>query len=159
MITVWERAQQTKKPVLIYGTGNGADKIIDELSRLGIPVSGIFASDGFVRNRTFRGFPVMGYTQAKEQFGDFLTLISFGSQREDVISGFLKVAEERETYSVDVPVYGDNIFNREFFESHKDGIEKVYSLLEDDKSREVYENVIGFKLTAFFNNFCHKKSS
>ena len=151
MITVWEKAKETEKPVLIYGTGNGADKIIDELSRLGIPVSGIFASDGFVRNRTFRGFPVMGYTQAKEQFGDFLTLISFGSQREDVISGFLKVADERETYSVDVPVYGDNIFNREFFESHKDEIEKVYSLLEDDKSREVYENVIGFKLTGRMN--------
>ena len=33
MITVWEKAQSTQKPVLIYGTGNGADKIIDEATK------------------------------------------------------------------------------------------------------------------------------
>ena len=94
MKTVWERAKETEKPILIYGTGNGADKILDELQRLDISVSGIFASDGFVRNRTFRGFPVMGYTQAKEKFGEFLTLISFGSQRQEVIENFIKISTE-----------------------------------------------------------------
>ena len=97
MITVWERAQQTEKPVLIYGTGNGADKIIDELTRLGVEISGIFASDGFVRSRVFRGFPVISYSDAKEKYGDFLTLISFGSQRPEVLESFRRVAEERET--------------------------------------------------------------
>lgn len=147
MKTVWERAKETKKPVLIYGTGNGADKILDELQRLNIPVSGIFASDGFVRNRTFRGFPVIGYTQAKEQFGDFLTLISFGSQRQEVIENFIKVSKETETYSVDVPVYGDNIFNRDFYENHITEINQVRKMLSDDKSKAVYENIISFKLT------------
>jgi len=147
MKTVWERAKETKKPVLIYGTGNGADKILDELQRLNIPVSGIFASDGFVRNRTFRGFPVIGYTQAKEQFGDFLTLISFGSQRQEVIENFIKVSKEIETYSVDVPVYGDNIFNRDFYENHITEINQVRKMLSDEKSKAVYENIISFKLT------------
>lgn len=151
MKTVWERAKETEKPVLIYGTGNGADKILDELQRLGIPVSGIFASDGFVRNRTFRGFPVMGYTQAKEQFGDFLTLISFGSQREEVIENFIKISRERETYSVDVPVYGDNIFNRDFYESHISEINQVRNMLSDEKSKAVYENIVSFKLTGDMN--------
>ena len=67
MITVWEKAQSTKKPVLIYGTGNGADKIIDELEKLGVTLTGVFASDGFVRSRTFRGFPVISYSEAKEK--------------------------------------------------------------------------------------------
>ena len=151
MKTVWERAKETDKPVLIYGTGNGADKILDELQRLGIHVSGIFASDGFVRNRTFRGFPVMGYSQAKEQFGDFLTLISFGSQRPEVIENFKKVSKESETYSVDVPVYGDNIFNRDFYESHITEINQVRNMLSDEKSESVYENIINFKLTGDIN--------
>ena len=147
MITVWERAAQTDKPVLIYGTGNGADKIIDELYRLGIPVAGVFASDGFVRSRTFRGFPVISYSEAKEKYGDFLTLISFGSQREEVLENFRKISLERETYSVDVPVYGDSIFNRDFLNVHKKEIEAVYNMLCDEKSRKTYENIIKFKLT------------
>ena len=147
MITVWEKAKSTHKPVLIYGTGNGADKIIDELNRLNVPIAGIFASDGFVRSRTFRGFPVISYSQAKEQYGDFLTLISFGSQRPEVLENFKRIAQERETYSVDVPVYGDNIFNREFYEKHKDEIDCVRSMFSDEKSRQVYENIISFKLT------------
>ncbi len=151
MKTVWERAKETEKPVLIYGTGNGADKILDELNRLNISVSGIFASDGFVRNRTFRGFPVMSYTQAKEKFGDFLTLISFGSQRKEVIENFIKISKERETYSVDVPVYGDNIFNRDFYNAHKNEIKLVRKMLSDEKSRSVYENIINFKLTGDMN--------
>ena len=137
MITVWEKAQSTEKPVLIYGTGNGADKIIDELDKLNVKISGIFASDGFVRSRNFRSFPVISYSEAKEKYGDFLTLISFGSQRPEVFENFRKIAQERETYSVDVPVYGDNIFNRDFYEKHKDEIEKVRSMLCDEKSRQV----------------------
>ena len=151
MITVWEKAQSTKKPVLIYGTGNGADKIIDELNRLNVKISGIFASDGFVRNRTFRGFPVISYSGAKEKYGDFLTLISFGSQRPEVLENFKKVAEERETYSVDVPVYGDNIFNRDFYEKHSHEIEEVRNMLCDKKSRQVYDSIISFKLTGDMN--------
>ncbi len=147
MITVWEKAKNTGKPVMIYGTGNGADKILDELQRLNIPVSGIFASDGFVRSRTFRGFPVISYSDAKELFGDFMALISFGSQRPEVIENFIKIADERETYSVDVPVYGDNIFNREFFEKNKHCIDAVRNMLADEKSVKTYENIINFKLT------------
>lgn len=151
MKTVWERAKESEKPILIYGTGNGADKILDELQRLDITVSGVFASDGFVRNRTFRGFPVMGYSQAKEKYGDFLTLISFGSQRKEVIENFIKISKETETCSVDVPVYGDNIFNRDFYNEHKDEIEQVRKLLCDEKSKTVYENIINFKLTGDIN--------
>lgn len=147
MKTVWEKAKETHKPILIYGTGNGADKIIDELNRLEIAVSGVFVSDGFVRNRTFRGFNVISYSDAKKQFGDFLVLISFGSQRPEVLENIKKIASERETYSVDVPVYSENIFNREFYENHISEIEKVKTFLSDDKSREVYENIIRFKLT------------
>ena len=28
-VSVWERLQQTTKPIVLYGMGNGADKIVD----------------------------------------------------------------------------------------------------------------------------------
>ena len=147
MKTVWEKAKETDKPILLYGTGNGADKIIDELLRLGINIDGVFAGDGFVRKRTFRGFPVMSYDEAKEKFGNFLVLLAFGSSRSEVIANFVRIANEQEFCSVDVPVFGDNIFNRSFYEKHKTEIEKVSSVLADEQSKKVFENIVNFKLT------------
>lgn len=151
MQTLWERLKKADKKILLYGTGNGADKIIDELNRLNIPISGVFASDGFVRKRTFRGFPVISYSQAKEIFNNFIILVSFGSSRDEVISNIVKIANEQELYSVDVPVYGNNIFNRDFYEKHCAEIDSVRSHLADEKSLKVFDNIINFKLTGNIN--------
>ena len=47
--TVWEYLSRTEKPILLYGMGDGADKILRVFSDYGIVCSGIFASDEFVR--------------------------------------------------------------------------------------------------------------
>ncbi len=147
MMTVWEKAQSTKKPIFLYGTGNGADKVIDELLRLNIKIEGVFASDGFVRKRTFRGFEVKSYGEVKTAYSDIFVLIVFGSSRNEVLGSFKKIAEENETYCVDVPVYGENIFNREFYDNHKCEIEQVRNMLFDEKSKQIFDNIINFKLT------------
>ena len=64
----WNELQQTNRPIVLYGTGDGAEKVLAQLSARGIIPAAIFASDGFVRNRAFAGFPVMSYAQAKEQY-------------------------------------------------------------------------------------------
>ena len=48
------RLKTADKPIVLYGMGNGADKIIDMLCQEDIKVSGVFASDGFVRQKLFR---------------------------------------------------------------------------------------------------------
>ncbi len=147
MMTVWEKAKNTKKPIFLYGTGNGADKVIDELVRLNIKIEGIFASDGFVRKRTFRGFEVKSYSEVKKIYGEIFVLIVFGSSRIEVLNNFKKIAEENETYCVDVPVYGENIFNKDFYTKHKTQIEQVRNMLFDEKSKHIFDNIINFKLT------------
>ena len=42
---MWNYLKNAKKPIAIYGMGNGADKIIDTLSDYGIKPVGVFASD------------------------------------------------------------------------------------------------------------------
>lgn len=151
ILDIWQRLKNTDKPVLIYGTGNGADKIIDELNRLNVKISGVFASDGFVRKRVFRGFDVISYGEAVEKFGDFISLLSFGTSRPEVLRTIKQIHEKQELYSVDVPVYGDNIFNGEFYEKHLNEINKVRELLCDEQSKKVFENVIKFKLSGEIN--------
>ena len=66
-ISVWEKLKNSDEPIIMYGTGNGADKVMDKLTELGISLSGITASSTFVRNRTFRGFQVMPLSYFEEK--------------------------------------------------------------------------------------------
>ena len=47
-LSYWDKLSSEKRPIILYGTGNGADKILDDCDKYNIKVSGVFASDGFV---------------------------------------------------------------------------------------------------------------
>lgn len=147
MYDLWKKLKQTEKPILLYGMGNGADKIIKVLEENGIKYDGVFASDGFVRDKLFHGFKLMSYSEAREKFGDFITLLCFGSDREDVRKTVLKIAQETELYAPDVPVYGDILFNLDYAENHRKELEVTYNLLADEISKKTFENTVKYKIT------------
>lgn len=148
MQDLWEYLKETKKPIFLYGTGNGADKILDELISLGIGVEGVFASDGFVRNRTFRGFLVQSYSAVKEKYSDIIVLVSFGSNLQNVIENIKKIAATDELYAPDVPVIPDGtIFNLEYAKKNREKLELAYSYLTDEISKKTFENIVMYKLT------------
>ena len=66
---LWEYLSQTEKTVVMYGMGNGADKILAICCRYGIEVADFFASDGFVRGHSFHGKRVLSYSEVKEKYG------------------------------------------------------------------------------------------
>ena len=146
---LWHYLAESDKKIVMYGMGNGADKILAVCERYGIEISDFFASDGFVRGHSFHGKTVLSYSAVKEKYGkeNIIVLLSFGSSLPDVLGLIKKVDSECETYAPDVPVCDGEIFNLEFFEAHKAEIERAYSLLCDDTSRKIYENVILYKLT------------
>ena len=82
---MWDSLKKEQKPVVLYGTGDAAEKILKELDARDIRVSGIFASDGFVRDRSFAGFKVLSYSEACRRFGKMCVLLCFGSHRPDVL--------------------------------------------------------------------------
>ncbi len=144
---LWQYLKQTKKPIVLYGMGNGADKIISVLNMYGIRISGVFASDGFVRQKIFHGFCVTDYKTAKEMFGDMVVLVCFGSALPDVIANIKKIAHEQELYAPDVPVYGDVLFNIDYVRKNKEHFEWVYNNLADETSKKVFECSVMYKLT------------
>jgi len=131
----------------MYGMGNGADKILAVLSSYGIEVSDFFASDGFVRGHSFHGKTVLSYSQVKEKYDEFIVLLSFASSRPEVIELIKSVASEYELYAPDVPVSGDTLFTLDFYNQNKDKFDLVRSLLADERSKEVYDKVIEYKIT------------
>lgn len=144
---LWRYLQTVKKPIVLYGMGNGADKIIDALKAYGIEISGVFATDGFVREKYFHGFKLSSYSELKEKFGEMTVLLCFGSSRPEVLENIKRISAEQELYAPDVPVYGGGLFNIEYVREKRNILERVYSRLADEKSRETFENTVKYKLS------------
>ena len=146
---LWHYLASCNRPIVMYGMGNGADKIIAVCDKYGIKISDFFASDGFVRGHSFHGKTVISYSAMKEKYeGQMpIVLLSFASSLPDVMALFKKVGKECELYAPDVPAFGETLFTMEFFEENKKRFETVYYSLADDESKRIYKNVISYKLT------------
>ncbi len=147
MTDLWSYLKNCEKPIVIYGTGNGADKVIDRLNADKTKISGIFASDGFKKGKIFRGFTVSAYSELAEKHPEMVIVMCFGSSIIEVIDNIKRLMQKHTVFVADVPVYGDNIFDLAFARENAEKIKAVYSLLNDELSKKVFENTILFKLT------------
>ena len=145
---LWDYLRQTNKKIVLYGMGDGAEKIKSVLDEIGAPVADIMASDEFVRGHSFLGFRVKKLSEIEELYGeDFLILVCFGSQIPEVMEHIYSIAEKHELYAPNVPVVGDGLFTLDYAREHCDELKNVYSLLADEQSRLVFENIIRYKLS------------
>ncbi len=144
---VWERIASIGLPVAIYGTGNGADKVMDELGRRKIPVAAVFASDGFVRERTFRGHRVMSYAEVCRELSDFTVLLAFGTSRPDVLGNIEKIASEHTLLCPDVPAFGEVMFDAAYYRENYGAFLSLYDSLADGGSRRALSLILEYKLS------------
>ncbi len=144
---VWQILRCEARPLVIYGMGNGADKLIERLAAIGKKPAAIFASDDFVRGQSFHGFRVCRFSDIQAQFSDFVILVSFGTRVPSVMARLFALANAHTLYLPDMPVVGNTDFTQAFFKEHEREINKVYTLLEDDLSRQIYESTLRYKIS------------
>lgn len=146
--SLWVKLQKEERPIFLYGTGNGADKILDVCERFGIKIEGVFASSDFVRNRTFRDMLVQSIGNIREKYGDdIVVLLAFGTTLLSVAENIKTIAENHTLYIPEVPLYGTDLFTYEYYLDHLEEIEAAYELFADERSKSVYEDMIGFRLS------------
>lgn len=138
------KLQKTKKPVYIYGMGNGSEKLKMLLDKYSIPLSGVFASDEYVRGHSFLGFVVKKYSEIPD---DAVILLAFGAFTDDLFQRFEMMKKKHEFYAPDMPLFGDEYFEPSQLSERKEEIKSAYDLLCDDLSRKVFENTVKFKVT------------
>ncbi len=143
---IWRRLQLESRPLLLYGSGAGAEKIYQQLTKQGTAIQGVFASDGFKKARKFHEFSILPYQTAKEQFGDFLALFAFGTNEPAAMSFTKSLADEGRLLCAEMPVCGDSPFDKAFAREHKAELTTVYHRLADRQSKKVFEETIRFKL-------------
>ena len=151
MNDLWTKLKNTTKPIVLYGMGNGADKIYNQLKLRGIDISGVFATAEFVRKKTVYGFELVDYNVIKEKLGDVIVLVCFGSNRQEVFEEIRRISAEQELYFPDVPVYGADIFDIEYVKQNRQRLQAIYYRLKDEKSRRTFENTVMYKLTGDCN--------
>lgn len=145
----WERIKTEKHPVVIYGTGNGADRLIDRLCAESVEISGVFASDGFVRDRLFRGFKVMSMREAAECFGeDMLILMGFGSDRSEVVCSVKRLCSSTRVACPRIPLYDDVFMDGSFIPLMRERFDRLAPYLADETSVRTLYAVMNYRITA-----------
>ena len=145
---MWEELKKETRPIMVYGMGNGADKLFARFEEFGILVSEVFASDGFVRGHSFRGYKVKSFSEIKEAYDDFVIVLSFASNRADVVDMLCGIDSQYDMYVPDMPVAGvEEYFDMEFYNSNYDKILSAYNSLSDEKSRMIFSSVVNYKLS------------
>ena len=144
---VWQTLASSPDPLYLYGTGDGADKILDIMASRKINPAGIFVSDDFYRGQVFRGFSVRPLSSLEAIPAPFVLIISFGSHLPHLIRRIHELSTRYPVLIPDMPVAGDALFDHTFYEVHEADLQKTRDLLTDEASREVYDQVITYKLT------------
>lgn len=144
---LWDYLKTADKPIILYGMGNGADMIIEVLESLGLEYSDVFASDGFVRGHFFHGKKVLTFSEIKEKYNDFIILMTFAVHDRETLDKVKQMSEDFELYSPTVPVAGKGLFTFDFLKENDELFEKAYNLLEDERSKKDFLNVLNFKIS------------
>ena len=144
---LWQYLSTADKPIVLYGMGDGADKILNVCNEKNIKINGVFASDDFVRGQSFRGFTVKKYSDIKEELGQVIILVSFATSLNNVLERIYHLNSTDELYAPDVPVFGQGLFDNKFFKDNFEKFNAVYNFLTDDISKKTYFNIIKYKLT------------
>ena len=146
-ISIWDKLKNTDKDIYLYGLGLGSEKIIEICQKRGIKISCLLISDGQRKVKT----DITGYDIIKISEGlknpNAIILLGFGTQKREVLDYFYYLDDNYEVYSPDVPVFGDGVFDMEFYRDNEENFKKAYALLADDISRETFKATIDYKIS------------
>lgn len=146
-IDLWQRLKAADKPIVMYGMGDGAEKVMKAFSRFGIKPAEFMASDEFVRGHSFLGYKVKKLSEIEALYKDFIIVVCFGSSLPEVTERLYRLSEKHELYAPDVPVVGDGLFDSSYIKSNEEKLCRVREILADEKSRQVLEDIVSYKLT------------
>lgn len=158
--SIWEKLQNTSKNIYLYGLGLGTEKILKVFQEKNIKLTSLVISDAQRKiPKDFRHFEFMKISHAlKDENG--ILLLGFGTQKREMLDYFYELDDNYEVYSPDVPVFGEGIFDYEYYKKNEGNFKKAYEMLADDISKQTFEATINYKITGqlkYLRNFTQHK--
>ena len=146
-LTPYTSSLKTEKlPIFLYGMGDGAEKIYKYISSFGIKIKGVVCSDEFKREKEFLNFKILSLSEAEKLFGRLCLVVCFGLEGEKTAL-LKKLSEKHKIISPNVAVIGDDACDYEYIKENAESFEKVFSLLADEKSKEIFVSLIKYNIT------------
>ncbi len=139
--------KDTDEPIFIYGMGDGCLKLLRIFGEYQIPCAGIFASDEFVRDKTFEGHRIRRLSDIESAVEKFTVVLAFGAGYQELRDKIDSIEKRHRLFVPDMPVIGEGLFTKEYLAENFDNISKVYELLEDEQSKFCFEKLIEYKIT------------
>ncbi|MBQ3791494.1 MAG: FkbM family methyltransferase [Clostridia bacterium] len=144
---LWEKLSREKRPLILYGTGDGCEKVLRAMEEKGLRASAVFASDGFARERTFRSFPVLTLSEIRKEYPERVILVTFGTKDPETMDSLRDLSREEELYLPDVPFCPGPLFTREAFLERLPDLERIEQSFADPESKILLEEIIRYRLT------------
>ncbi len=144
---VWHRLQNCGKPVVVYGMGDGAVKILQVMKQYGIVPAAMFASDDFARGNIFMGYKMEKLADIEQRCDDFVIVMAFAIRDLPTMERIYSIAQRHEFLAPDVPVAGVNLFTMDFVREHEAQFREVEEMLADEQSKKVLHDIVNFKLS------------
>ena len=146
--SVWQNIAKCNLPVVLYGMGNAAEVILEQMHKHGIVAAGIFASDEFVRGQVFKGYRVETYAQIQARLTDFVIVIAFASEIPEVLARFKAMAAEHPLFAPHLPLFnGSSVTDIAWVKQYAEQLRATYSLLADEQSRQVFKAIIEYRIS------------
>ena len=144
---VWTMLSECGLPIVMYGMGDGAEKIMRVMETYGLKPAEFMASDEFVRGHSFKGYRVKKLSEIEEQYADFVVVVCFGTALPEVMENIERISQRHRVVAPDVPVIGGGLFDGDYISDHEYEIMKLRMLLSDDKSRDNLDALMKYRIT------------
>ena len=144
---VWTMLSECGLPIVMYGMGDGAEKIMRVMETYGLKPAEFMASDEFVRGHSFKGYRVKKLSEIEEQYADFVVVVCFGTALPEVMENIERISQRHRVVAPDVPVIGGGLFDGDYISDHEYEIMKLRMLLSDDASRDTLDALMKYRIT------------
>lgn len=144
------KIKREQKPVVVYGMGDGAERIIAHLRKNGIEFDDLFASDEFVRGQEFMGKRVKALDDILKKYKgkrNFCIVSAFALEGEGC-ELFFRLAREYTFYAPNLPPYGEGCIDKAYLSEFSDNVEKVFNSFYDDYSKNLFVSLLIYNITA-----------
>ncbi|MCL1880972.1 MAG: FkbM family methyltransferase [Oscillospiraceae bacterium] len=162
---LWDYLQKADKPIVLFGTGDGADKTLKVMGHYGLkPVCFTMTGD-FRPKPNFKGYSVLPFEEVQKQYNGFIILLCFGTDKPEVIQQILDLGKSEGVDGIfvpDMPVAIDDfsdsgaeecvpcVYTPEYIDKHQEELATVRKLLArtgDKKSLEVFDCWLEYRLS------------
>lgn len=141
-------------PLVMYGTGDGADRICNMLNRFGREPDAFFASEERVRpGQIFRAKPVKSYSDICLQYPEFAVVLGFGSDLPDVIWRVSCLFQRHKLFVPEIAPSPDaedpenDIFTSQTALRYREEISACRNLWADLQSRRLFDAILRFRMS------------